>query len=544
MYRPLPLTLAIVLGASPSLSQDAGAPQPTAQLVQAVRIEGASVYSSEEIAARHELAAGEPLALSVEEVAGDIRDRYHRDGYTLASVTASLDEASGTLTIRIEEGQFDEIEVAGVSEGARRRILEDIALQPGEIFNASQANRALDEALAYTQGAIERSQPTFTLASDAGRRVLQVALRARGHRSGVFAGSQGREDWYSPVDGVNFAIGVHSTIFDQGRFNHTYWAGYIARKFGPGRTGYSFGFERPFLADAVLQVGAGIHDLTATDDHWRLGDTEQSLVALAFRNTFRDYYRRKGYQIHAALRPANEHELLVAWLDDSHFTLRNETHYGFFRDSHRFRDNAPADPGDLRAVLVAYTYESRGLGRLTPAERYRRHLLDNLFGDVTDREEGFRFDWRSEMAPASFGHDFDFARHIANARAWWQPSAGRTVSGRLMAGLSRGALPPQRLFALGGVGTVRGYRFKEAAGDRMLLLNAEIRQRFGRSGVAGHAFFDAGRVFQPRDGSSEAWLRGVGVGLEFGGGPRLELGWRLDDVPQSLQILFRLRSTF
>jgi hemolysin activation/secretion protein len=101
------------------------------------------------------------------------------------------------------------------------------------------------------------------------------------------------------------------------------------------------------------------------------------------------------------------------------------------------------------------------------------------------------------------------------------------------------------VLALGGIGSVRGYRFKEAAGDGMLLFNGELRQRFfSRSRTAALVFLDVGRVFDPRPGSTSAWMKGVGVGLQIDGGSRVELGWRLDDIPGSLQVLFRLRPPF
>jgi hemolysin activation/secretion protein len=119
------------------------------------------------------------------------------------------------------------------------------------------------------------------------------------------------------------------------------------------------------------------------------------------------------------------------------------------------------------------------------------------------------------------------------------------ASARVIAGCSTGVLPVQRIFALGGIGSVRGYRFKEAAGDGMLLVNGELRQEFRRGRIAGLAFFDAGRMYSPRPGSTTDWMRGVGVGVELGDdGPRVEFGWRLDDIPSSLQVLFRLRHTF
>ena len=239
----------------------------------------------------------------------------------------------------------------------------------------------------------------------------------------------------------------------------------------------------------------------------------------------------------------NEHELIVAWRGEEHLAIVNETDFAFFRDDHEFRPNALALPGDLHALLVGYTFDSRGLAAHKPPERYRRHLLDDMFNEPAEDDHGLRVDWRSELAPASYGHDFDFTRHIANVRLWWETSPRQLVSARVLAGASSGLLPPQRTFALGGIGSVRGYEFKESAGDGMLLLNAELRQRFGRH-LAGLAFLDAGRVYEPRPPSTGDWMRGVGIGLEISGDTRIELGWRLDDIPQSIQVLFRLKPTF
>jgi outer membrane translocation and assembly module TamA len=169
--------------------------------------------------------------------------------------------------------------------------------------------------------------------------------------------------------------------------------------------------------------------------------------------------------------------------------------------------------------------------------------MDDLFGSFGERETGARVEWRSELSPEELDQEFDFSRHILNARTWLHTSPSRLVTGRAIAGFSTGTLPPQRVFGLGGIGSVHGYSFKEVVGERMVLLNGEFEQRFGRSGISGLAFIDAGRVTRPLAGSSDEWLKGVGVGLGVGG-TRIEFGWRLDDVPGSLQILFRLEPTW
>src|SRR5262245_23532735 len=512
---------------------------PPLPQMQSVRIEGVSVYTTNELQQRFGLVPGARLPEPPGEIARDIQQRYAKDGYTFARADVAIDE-SGILTVRVDEGPVDEIEFRGVTAEVAARLREVFAVQIGDVFNRDQASRALDEALTFTQGAIERRPgQVFGMSRDQGRHVLQVFLRPRATRSGGFLGTQQREDWYSPVDGFAPAVGFESTIFDSKRFNHSYWAGYVAYKFAAERAGYTFGFERPFFADGILQAGASIHDITGSDDRWRLRPIEQSLVALGFRNTFRDYYRRKGFQLHAALRPHAQHEWMVAWRDESHRSLVNETNFGLFRDDHEFRPNAPAMEGTLHALLVGYTFDSRGLGA-RPAERYRRHLVDDFFGSPSDNDHGSRIEWRSEFAPAAFDGDFDFSRHVVNARTWVRMSPRRLLSGRMIAGFSDGELPLQRAFALGGIGSVHGYSFKQVAGERMLLLNGELSQRVLRGGVAGLVFIDAGRVGRPLPGSTGEWLTGVGLGVEVGGAARVEFGWRMDDIPRSLQVLFRL----
>jgi hemolysin activation/secretion protein len=120
-------------------------------------------------------------------------------------------------------------------------------------------------------------------------------------------------------------------------------------------------------------------------------------------------------------------------------------------------------------------------------------------------------------------------------------SAHEEVRGRAIGGWSGGALPPQRLFSLGGIGTVHGYGFKEAVGDGLLLFNVEYA--LGRlDGPHVVPFFDAGRVWRP-DGKT-AWLHGVGFGFGLTRELRVDVGYKLDDFPGSMQVVMRLGHTF
>ncbi len=543
------LVLALLVFAAPlcplAHAQTPPQPAPPAPTLHAVTFDGVSVFTPAEIRHWLHLDEGKPLPQPAEKLGEELEKKYHDEGYRRARVQATFDEATGALRLTADEGRIDEVALEGI-EGKWLDVLQgNFDVRPGDIFNSRVIDRALDRLLEPTRGAIIRKG--FDLIDRGGRRVLVVELDRRGADAGVDLGPGQREDWYSPVDGFSPAVGFKLTLFDPTRFHHTFIRSYVTYKFARESAGFSVGFERPILGawdGPRLYVGAEAHEITATDDAWRLSTLEQSLVALTFANTFRDYHKSKGYQLHAAYRVNPAQEILASWRDLEHEPLANTADYAVFRDGgDTFRPNQQATAGDLRAIVLGYTLDTRGLEEESLEQTYERHLFTSLFGTTGRRKPGVRLEWTSELATEGLGGDFDFTRHIVNARSYGQfGSHGFRV--RTLAGGSSGLLPPQRQFALGGIGSVHGYSFKEAAGEGMFLFNVEYRLGSrSPSGARLMAFFDAGRVWKPVVGSRDDWLKGIGGGFEFGEF-RVEFGWRLDDIPQSLQVLVRFGPTF
>ena len=168
-----------------------------------------------------------------------------------------------------------------------------------------------------------------------------------------------------------------------------------------------------------------------------------------------------------------------------------------------------------------------------------------MFGERLDTVEGthdlspiWRIDWTSELSEAgAFGSDFDFRRHIVSGRARFRPSERQMFGVRAIGGWSAGVLPPQRQFAVGGIGSVHGYDFKQQVGDTLALVNLEYELGW-RGGLRAIGFFDAGRA-----DTSAPWLKGVGWGLGVGDF-RVDFGYRVDAVPSSLRVVLRLGRTF
>jgi len=422
-------------------------------------------------------------------------------------------------------------------------------MRAGDIFNRSRAGDALQALLRPTRGAISPARKAFDVVQRNGQRILVVDVK---EREGMFRASVDmgeREDWFSAVAGLVPSLGFSGAVFDHKNFNHAFISTHVGYKIASGEWGYSLGFERPLFRPVPVYVGAELYDLTATDDQWQVSGMQASVEALLVRNSMRDYYRRHGVQLHSAVRPNSRLELQFAWRGEQHEPLRVETDFSIWNGDEEFRPNAPISEGQLNALVFGAMFDSIGFQDDSLAATYRQHLLDRPFGrtlsnpDPAMRRPVWRAQWNTEVSARSgLNSDFDFQRHIVTGRVVVPLSKYEEVRGRAFGGWSGGVLPPQRLFSLGGVGTVHGYGFKEAVGDGMVLFNVEYAVGM-LNGPHIVPFFDAGRVWQP-DGATSSWLNSVGFGLALTRDLRVDFGYKLDDIPGSFQAVLRLGHIF
>jgi outer membrane protein assembly factor BamA len=529
-----------------SLTQD----QPGAQTppVTSVNLAGAPSIDRESILKAARIRLNQPLPGSLEAIAADVEQEYRDQGFSFAEVRAAFDQASGVLTLTVDEGQIDEVEFTGVGPDRARGLAEEFAMRAGDIFNRSQAREALQALLRPTRGALRPAERAFDLIRRNGRRVLVVDVteRAGTFRANLDMGE--REDWFTAVDGLVPSLGFAGAVFDHRNFNHAYVAAHVSIGTATGDAGYAIGFERPLLRQSRVFVGGELYELTATDDRWQMSGSQASLAAILARESVRDYYRRRGVQLHTIVRPNPHVEVQLAWRGERHEAVGVESDFSIWNRDEEFRPNRQAFSGKLNAVTFGVELDSVGYRDESLAATYRRHQMDRPFGqslthpDAAAGRPMWRLHWNTEVStPGALGSDFDFWRHIVSARGLVPMSGHEELRGRVIAGWSAGTLPPQREFSLGGIGSVHGYGFKEAVGDGMVLFNVEYA--LGRlNGPHIVPFFDAGRISR-RDGSAE-WLRGVGFGLGFTRDIRLDFGYKLDDIPGSLQVVLRLGRTF
>lgn len=540
--------LAVLLGTASASPQDPSPPRPQRTLQQLV-IEQATVFTPEDIAWLLHLRTGAPLPATPEEIATRVKRLYEKEGYTAATVSSRFDESTGTLTLTVKETRIDEVRFRGASAALERRIrqeLDRVNIQPGQPFNATALGRAVGRVISATHGAFVLGD--IDLIEENGRQVVVVPVRRRDGDLDVTTGTNGREDFYNPADGFAPGLGFTGVVYDRGGFNYTLVNGFASWKFGREQTGFSLGVERPLLSDTRLFLGTEAHDLTASDDFWRIGSGEQTLAALGVKRSFRDYYRRRGMQVFGGFRPSRKQEVLASLRWDRHEPLDNEVDFSLFRRDAAFRTNPRVEDAELNALVLAYTFDTRGLDGQGIRQRYLQHLSDDLFRSVRRTSAGLRVDWSSEIAGRGLGGDYEFTRHILNARTVLPIGSHQTIAARTVIGWSDGNLPLERRFAIGGLGSVRGHSFKASAGTRMALVNAEYAldlegHRADRPGVLSLlVMFDAGRVTKPFYGSDE-WMKGLGCGVQTG--PlRFEWAFDTEEGPKSGRFYVRLGRGF
>lgn len=323
-----------------------------------------------------------------------------------------------------------------------------------------------------------------------------------------------------------------------------YWDGSIALSLY-GQLGYAFkahrwrgqlGATRQFVAgnDGLIEIGGEVYSLTDTKDEWVVGRSENDLAAFFFHRDYRDYYDREGFSLYSGYylnSPRFSTHIRVQYLNEIHSGMRNRTDWALFVRDRSFRFNPEIDEGRLNAVRVAFNLSS-----VKPSPR---------------QLDGWSLLAATEYSSLSLNSDFDYTQYILDVRRYQPISTYDNFNVRFRAGSSTGDLPVQRIYELGGLGTLPAYPHKMFFGNRMLLLNAEYIVRgdilsqlaFVPRGLFGGLtllfFFDTGwtgiaeqsaGVFERFDDFSFNKLNtSIGFGLgSRNGNTRLGFAWRTD----------------
>lgn len=312
--------------------------------------------------------------------------------------------------------------------------------------------------------------------------------------------------------------------------------------------GYAFASERWRLEAGLsqfisrkygLEIGAQYYRTLLSDDDWLLSDRENTAFALLVTEDFKDYYEAIGATGFLQVRPSDRFSARLGYSNEQTNWLRAHRHLWSLFGDKRFPENFTTVPEEMRRQGIPDIDTGR-IASLSGTATYDSRLGDPFAGSA------WAFTLSGELSHPDIDSDYDFKRFTFTARRYQKITTLSTLALRGMIGGSSGVLPIHRLFYLGGLGTLNGYRHKEFLGSRFWMANAEYRHDIPRTDFAVSVIYDAAQIGWYRDAIEDLEIRqSVGGALYLGDDVRISVAKRLDSAPgQETRIYVRLEHVF
>jgi hypothetical protein len=498
------LLAALLLGVASQVLAD------EAPVLRGVEVRGATLYTREQVLHIVRLDAGSRLWSSAAKAADALAARYHADGYVAARVQGSLDPATDVLALEIEEGTLAEVLTPGLEGSAREQALGALNLELGHVLRERDVDRALRRLEKASGASLVAAEPPYEVEeTPEGQARLILHLARRVFQPQLRLGRVGTQSLRDRVSGWSPRLGANLRIADFSSYEPTTLYGQAAYALDSHAVTFTVGAWRPFASGRVV-AGYEFHDLTDTEDEFKSkGIDEPPGTSVAFR-TFKDLFERRGQEAYALVRLSSRWRVGLTFRSDTDSSLAVVTG----SPDNPPVPNPPIDAGRLRS-LIAVTQWSSERGLLEdPVEAHRAALLRNLFGRPLPRPPRVALSGSLEWCSPDFGGDFSFRRLIVEGRSHYPLTRVGAFSSRLLVGVADGDVPVQKLFSLGGLGTLRGYSEKQFEGARLLLANAEWSILTGRLIPALIPFVDAGETWRG-ERTSDGPKADVGIGLRW-----------------------------
>lgn len=327
--------------------------------------------------------------------------------------------------------------------------------------------------------------------------------------------------YYNRVDGATLWGGLEYEHTDSIIPSFEAMAGY---GFSSSRWRYRLGLTQTVLRGRTpVQVGGKVFRELKSGDDRLIGEAENTVFALLFNEDWKDYYEAQGAYGFARVK-------VLGW---------NELEVGFLSEEQRWLDAHPKlwslfGAKEFRGNFSSVPYEALMERRSVFNGKQVNSLLLTYTLDKRDDEKQPTRGWYGiaeyEYSPKRWKGDFDFERFETRLKRF-QP-LGRYVSVYLTGAYGYDAgdyIPLSRLFYLGGLGTIHGYRHKEFIGTGYALLSGEYRFRLPNSDIAPFLIYDGGKITRDRMTGDDTWYSALSIGVDFSRSFRIFVSKRLDN---------------
>lgn len=421
-----------------------------------------------------------------------LSDLYADQGYANADINPEIKEDDKTLkvdvTFDIHKGSkvyFERIDIAGNVKTRDKVIRRELRVYEGDLFNATNLKESIKNLrrLEYFEDVNFSTSPGST----PNHMNLKVTVKER--PTGTFGVGAG----YSTQDRIVGMVQVsQNNLFGRGEQVK------VEGMLGSLSHRYRASFTEPYLFDRPLTLGVDIYN---------------------WERLYTEYDRKSSGGDLRLSHPLEWQYTRLFWL---------------YRYEYVTLSDLGANPDPL--IAAASKIHSTSATSLTLS----RDSRDSLFSPTKGSDNSI------SVEMAGLGGAVAYMKYVAET-GWYFPLKWGTVGllhARVgyMGALPWGDLPVYEKFYLGGIDTIRGFKYADISprdpafanervgGDRFIQLNSEYRfPVIKKLGVMGTIFFDAGNVYGP--GEVEPFLRPTtGVGFRWFSpmGPlRVEWGYNL-----------------
>jgi hypothetical protein len=400
----------------------------------------------------------------------------------------------------------------------------------------------------------------------------EIRVRVRRTSDRIYY-DRGVDEGQRDVFGLGESVGMNSLnkMYPAVRFNrveglylglhldrHLQWG--LGKDLQPyGSLGYSFGrkdwlytagLERFFGYSRNTKIGVSHHRITDTEDVWRTGWNENSIISFLSGHDFMDYYARNGTQIYMVVRANRWLELSTLFTDDKYESLDMNTRFSLFGKKGRVSENPLIDEGKIQIIGFGLNFNPTNLALLP-----RWSLSGDLSAELSDRFVN--------------NTDYDFSRYQMELRSAIRIDRSAILRNRLRASAIGGDAPNFKWSYLGGMSTLRAHPHKSLSGTHSLLFNSELHLGSTVSGSKSGRFNDdildldnlkfvlfadmgwigtelsnnAGIFDEFKNFKGSKIITDVGAGINFSA-LRVEAAWNSADLTEKPVIWIRFNQTF
>lgn len=494
-------------------------------------------------------------------------DRLSERGFQMASFSADL-ASDGTLTIKVDEGRIQALEIRGVDPRIEDEVRRLLDLPVGSVFDREDLRGSLGRIRdrfpflnSDARKRLTRARPQVVEETTEGGRHYGLVEQppvddggwstVEGHKLVVYlkarrgdVAAEGQELLrHTPVTGFAPGMEVRSRLWDRGDRVHvivdlggnvnTYRARQAQSTLQAGipnerwRFDWMGGAKVQIPALRVAELGGQAYARVDTADRWRISSIDSYLYSMVFNRPDSDYFRREGVTAFVTTHLLDRLTASLEYRRDKYTSLESpqRKYWTLFRRNEAPRTTPVIADGTMASMLVRLEFASTpvpdhqvGVTRRDPERSIVHHGAAYWWSD-------FHSVNTLEIADPDLGGDqFKFVRVVSDSAAVLlrtAPNKGIKVRFRV-AGKLGGTLPVQKQESLGGWTAVRGYGFKEdRGGDLSMLGTVEYRWK-GASAFADLGSLRTGGGFGPT-------RTGLGVALNFRDRGSLSFAWRTDD---------------